>query len=152
MHRKTIEYKFQPGDLVTPKQIDAMEAGPEIDELAARLVMGWKEQTVDNVISSGPYEVRAERFEVWIDADGMGQAVVENFNPSTNIADTQRVWDELIRRGWRPKHDYFGCEWRIHLWHCDHGGAQASHRSMIELALTKAALKAVGKERTVPEQ
>lgn len=103
---------------MTDEQIDALTAGPEIDELAARLVMKFTEQ-----------QINAHRFR-----------------PSTNIADTKCVWDELIRREWEvnTNHEH---EWIV--WMSDTKtrclGARATAPTL-ELAMTKAALKAVGKE------
>lgn len=101
---------------MTDEQIDALTEGPEIDELVARRVMKFTEQ-----------QINAHRFR-----------------PSTNIADTQRVWEELIRRGCMVQMASFCREWTVTVIHLI--GRVKVTAPTLELAMTKAALKAVGKE------
>lgn len=104
---------------MTPEQIDALTAGPEIDELVARRVMKFTEQ-----------QINAHRFR-----------------PSTNIADTQRVWDELIRRGWFPTFSMnYNRVWHVKVKERGWGKFAGVSAPTLELAMTKAALKAVGKD------
>ena len=153
---------------MTPEQIDAMEAGPEIDELAARTVMGWKwmawtatpkkirvrQLMSQQMVASAWWKV-CETYYDGREAQGdepesytlaANHGAAETFEPSTYIADTQRVWDEMKWRGWRVTLDWFVDGWNCRIFSQRLGGSFSASAPALELAMTKAALKAAGKE------
>ncbi len=118
---------------MTPKQIDAMEAGLEIDELAARLVMGWNRLDVDGM--AGTPSVSG-----WYHSDG--RFIRDNFRPSTHIKLTQMLWAMLIHQGWRVNMDHED-NWIVWALNKATDVLVGSEAPTLELAMTKAALKAV---------
>ncbi len=156
---------------MTPEQIDAMEAGPEIDELAARTVMGWKwmawtatpkkirvrQLMSQQMVASAWWKV-CETYYDGREAQGdepesytlaANHGAAETFEPSTYIADTQRVWDEMKRRGYTIEMEWAGrfcCISILQAGEFSEPDGCMSAELTIELAMTKAALKAVGKE------
>lgn len=66
------------------------------------------------------------------------------FQPSSDIIDTKCVWEELIRRGLEVNMSYEK-EWIVSIV-SGKFGLKGAHAPTIELAMTKATLKAVGKE------
>ncbi len=153
---------------MTPEQIDAMEAGPEIDELAARKVMGWKwmawtatpkkirvQQLMSQQMVASAWWKVCETYYDGREAQGdepesytlaANHGAVETFEPSTYIADTQRVWDEMKWRGWRVTFDWFVDGWNCRIFSQRLGGSFSASDPAVELAMTKAVLKAAGKE------
>lgn len=121
---------------MTPEQIDAMEAGAEIDELAARTVMGWCVHQRNTAWWVKQIDHKAIVHHI--------QGIVGDFSPSTNIADTQRLWDELKRRKLEVNMNYEN-EWIVSIV-SGKFGLIGAHAPTLELAMTKAACKAAGKE------
>lgn len=91
--------------MLTKEQIMEMEAGPEMDNLVALHVMGWKLSNSD--------------FWNWTKPDGenVGDAVHGGWEPSTDIATALEVWDKIGVHGsalvnndmgkWALAHDGF---------------------------------------------
>lgn len=102
---------------MTPEQIDALPAGPEIDELAARTVMRMTEQQIN----------------------------LRDFRPSTLIGHTQRLWDELDD-AWVLNHRYENGEWAVWIHVRPDTRMIEGKAPTLELAMTRAAIKAAGKE------
>lgn len=59
-----------------------------INELVATHVMGWRKETVANISELLPF------YDVWVEGETK-YVRVENFNPSTNIADAWEVVEKL---------------------------------------------------------
>ena len=73
---------------MTQKQINAMEAGKEMDTLVAEKVMGWKRGRVESFLP-GIY------CDAWVDEDDKKVAELHGFKPSTSIADAWMVIEKL---------------------------------------------------------
>lgn len=95
---------------MTPEEIDAMEAGPELDLQVARHVMGmraaWTVAEILTVADDGyPYVARGVEdgkncMLLYTRSDG-----VNRWSPSTNIAEAWQVIEAL-----QNKKSYRGCE------------------------------------------
>lgn len=67
---------------MTDEEIDAMEAGPQLDALIAEKVMNWH---LDSHLG----------FFHWLDSDNQPQALIADFEPSTDIAAAWPVVEKL---------------------------------------------------------
>lgn len=77
----------------TYSEIEEMEAGPKIDELVAKHVMGWKKNKYNWWVTPELDE------KEYIHAAPDGNNFID-WHPSTEIKDAWLVVTELSRRGW----------------------------------------------------
>lgn len=116
--------------------IDELPAGPELDDLVATRVMGWKRETKDFDGGSWTRWNRPGESGTWHPANPVLRGE-DWFSPSTNIAHAFEVVEKIRDR------------FHVHLeangtsgWHCVLNGDWTT-ADTLPLAISRAALKAV---------
>jgi hypothetical protein len=136
---------------MNPTEIDKMEAGPELDALVAKKVMGWKLEPYTAYCGGTPEQARQEAIKqgwyYWEDENGdeiPGQLEDNSF--STDIAAAWKVV-ELLNKKFKTFVEFIGVnipvmDWRVVLF--SDSSPVVSLGRTAPLAICRAALKAVG--------